>query len=202
MWPKAVLEMDMVVEKAKEGDRSAFEKLYTLYKIPVHSLCLRLTRDVLDAEDLTQEVFLQVYRKVTSFRGEATFGSWLYRVTTNVALMHLRKRHLEKIPLDVLEPENASRVPASGAGRRHGCDPVERIALLRALCRLSKGRRTLIFLHDVTGFTHNEVAQILGVPVNTSKCLLYRAHRKLRETLGGTHMHTRRATPIFRGLRM
>ncbi len=189
MWPKAVLEMDVVVEKARDGDRSAFEKLYTFYKTPVYTLCLRLTRNVLDAEDLTQEVFLQVYRKVNTFRGEAAFGSWLYRVATNVTLMHLRKRHLDERPLDVLEPENRSISYASPPGSHDHCGPVEHIALLQAVCGLSKGGRTQILLHDVKGLSHKEVAERLGVSVNTSKSQLHRAHRKLRDILTGTDMN-------------
>jgi len=96
MWPKAVLDMNIVAEKAKNGDKSAFEKLYTLYKTSVYCLCLRLTRDVLDAEDLTQEVFMQVHRKVNV----------ALPVATNVTMMHLRKRHFHELPLYVLEPES------------------------------------------------------------------------------------------------
>jgi RNA polymerase sigma-70 factor (ECF subfamily) len=185
MWNPTFLKLEMVVEKAKNGDITAHAELYTLYKTPVYNLCLRLTRNVLDAEDLTQEVFLQVYRKLNSFRGEAAFGSWLYRVATNVAMMHLRKRHVEKIPLQNLEY-------ASPSGIRDRWDPVERIALLRALCDLSKNRRTLILLHDLKGLSHNEVAQSLGVSASTSKTRLHQAHRKLRETLGVTEMRTHR----------
>src|SRR5258708_5843566 len=103
MWPKASQEADLMIEKIKGGDIAAFEELYNFYERSVYLLCLRLTKNVLDAEDLTQEVFLQVYRKVNTFRGEAAFGSWLYRVAVNVAMMYLRKRqHVEELPLDVL----------------------------------------------------------------------------------------------------
>ena len=185
MWNPTFLKTEMVVEKAKNGDVTALAELYTLYKTPVYNLCLRLTRDVLDAEDLMQEVFLQVYRKLNSFRGEAAFGSWLYRVATNVIMMHFRKRHVDKIPLQNLEC-------ASRSGIRDRCDPIERIALLRALCGLSKNTRTLILLHDLKGLSHNEVAQSLGVPASTSKSRLHQAHRKLRETIGVTDMRTHR----------
>ena len=185
MWNPTFLKPEMVVEKAKNGDITALAELYTLYKNPVYNLCLRLTRDVLDAEDLMQEVFLQVYRKLNSFRAEAAFGSWLYRVATNVIMMHLRKRHVETIPLQNLEC-------ASRSGIRDRRDPLERIALLRALCGLSKNTRTLILLHDLKGLSHNEVAQSLGVSTSTSKTRLHRAHRKLRETLGVTDMRSHR----------
>jgi len=185
MWNPTFLKPEMVVEKAKNGDITALAELYTLYKTPVYNLCLRLTRDVLDAEDLMQEVFLQVYRKLNSFRGEAAFGSWLYRLATNVIMMHFRKRHVDKIPL-----QNLECAPQSGI--RDRCDPIERIALLRALCGLSKNTRTLILLHDLKGLSHNEVAQSLGVPASTSKSRLHQAHRKLRETLGVTDMRSHR----------
>jgi len=181
-WNPTFLKTETVVEKAKNGDFTAFAELYTFYKIPVYSLCLRLTRDVLDAEDLMQEVFLQLYRKLNSFRGEAAFGSWLYRVATNVIMMHLRKRHVETIPLQNLEC-------ASRSGIRDRCDPIERIALLRALCGLSQNGRTLVLLHDLKGLSHNEVAQSLGVSTSTSKSRLHQAHRQLRETLSVADTH-------------
>jgi RNA polymerase sigma-70 factor (ECF subfamily) len=190
MWNPTFLKPEMVVEKAKNGDITALAELYTLYKTPVYNLCLRLTSDVLDAEDLMQEVFLQVYRKLNSFRGEAAFGSWLYRVATNVTMMHLRKRQVEEIPLDELELQNLEC--ASRSGIRDRWDPIKRIALLRALCGLSKNRRTLILLHDLKGLSHNEIAQSLGVIASTSKARLHQAHRKLRETLGVTDMLTHR----------
>ena len=183
-WNPTFLKTETVVEKAKNGDFTAFAELYTLYKTPVYDLCLRLTRDVLDAEDLMQEVFLQLYRKLNSFRGEAAFGSWLYRVATNVIMMHLRKRHVEKIPLQNLEC-------ASRSGIRDRWDPTSRIALLRALCGLSKNGRTLVLLHDLKGLSHNEVAQSLGVSTSTSKSRLHQAHRQLRKTLSVTDPHHR-----------
>jgi RNA polymerase sigma-70 factor, ECF subfamily len=193
MWTKAVSTTDALVDKAKDGDMGAFERLYTLYKYSVYVLCLRLTRDVLDAEDLTQEVFLQAHRKVSSFRGEATFGSWLYRVAINVTMMHLRKRHPEEVPLDVLELPSCPKSSATQLESHPQGDPVARMALVRALGNLSKGRRTLVILHDLKGLTHREVAQRLGVTVNTSISQLYQAHRKLRDILSGDadNVHTR-----------
>ena len=194
MWNPTFLKTDLVVERAKNGDITAFGELYTLYKTPVYNLCFRLTKGAAaDAEDLTQEVFLQVFRKVNSFRSEAAFGSWLYRVSTNIAMMHLRKRRVEEMPIEVLELGSRALMSASTSGSRDRCDPVKRIALLRALRGLSRNRRTIIFLHDLNGFTHNEVAQCLGVTPSTSKARLYQAHRKLRESLGGTDVRTRRS---------
>lgn len=196
MWTKAVSMTDAVVEKARDGDTGAFETLYALYKCSVYALCLRLTRDVLDAEDLTQEVFLQVHRKVSSFRGEAAFGSWLYRVAINVTMMHLRKQHPEALPLDVSELPSCPKSSGTQLESHPRGDPVARMALVRALGDLSKGRRTLVILHDLKGLTHREVAQRLGVTVNTSRSQLYQAHRKLRDILASTGMRThRQVTP-------
>ena len=191
MWNPTFLKTDLVVERAKNGDITAFGELYTLYKTPVYNLCFRLTKGAAaDAEDLTQEVFLQMFRKVNSFRGEAAFGSWLYRVTTNIAMMHLRKRRVEEMPIEVLELRGRALMSASAPGSRDRCDPVQRVALLRALRSLSRNRRTLIVLYDINGFTHNEVAQSLGVTASTSKARLYQAHRKLRESLTGADVRT------------
>ena len=186
MWNPTFLKADLIVERAKNGDITAFGELYTLYKTPVYNLCFRLTKGAAaDAEDLTQEVFLQVFRKVNSFRGEAAFGSWLYRVATNIAMMHLRKQRVEEVPIEVLELRSSTLLSTSTTGSHDRCDPVKRIALLRALRGLSKNGKALILLYDINGFTHNEVAQSLGVTAGTSKTRLYQAHRKLRESLTG-----------------
>lgn len=192
MWPKAALETDLVAEKAKHGDIPSFEKLYALYKRPVYVLCLRLTRDVVDAEDLTQEVFMQVYRKVSGFRGEAAFGSWLYKVAINVSMMHLRKlRRSKELQFDESKPDTSPRPGALPGGSHHQCDPIERISLLRALLGLSKDSRALVILHDLNGFTHSETAQYLGTNANTGKSQLHRAHRELRDILTGEgHAHS------------
>jgi RNA polymerase sigma-70 factor, ECF subfamily len=195
MLTKAVPMTDLVVERVRGGDTSAFETLYTLYKCSVFALCLRLTSNISDAEDLTQEVFLQVHRKVNSFRGEAAFGSWLYRVAINASMMHFRRRHPEELSFDTFESESFPNALAAQPISRCHVDPVERIALVRALADLSKGRRTVVVLHDLKGLTHREVAQRLGVTVSSSRSQLHQAHRKLRDILTGKDMRThRRAT--------
>jgi len=177
--------LELAVGKAKEGDPSAFECLYNAYKHFVYSLCLRRTRDICDAEDLTQEVFLQVFRKVDSFRGEAAFGSWLYRVTMNTILMHARKRRIE---IRFLEFPSVGEVLPNALHFSCGRDSeaVDRIALARAIASLPKVRQSLVLLHDLRGFTHREIANHLGLSVNTSKSEVFRAHRKLKQTLRGT----------------
>jgi RNA polymerase sigma-70 factor (ECF subfamily) len=144
-----------------------------------------MTKDVLDAEDLTQEVFLRVYRKINTFRGDAAFGSWLYRVATNIVLMHLRKRRIQTFFLDYVEEleQRPSRVAAPGTVLRWA--PVEHIALARALGALPQRRRKVVVLHDIKGLSHAEVAVRLGIRPNTSKSQLHKAHLKLRNVLSG-----------------
>ena len=191
MWPQALPEVDLMIEKIKGGDIAAFEELYRLYERSVYSLCLRLTRDILDAEDLTQEVFLQVYRKINTFRGEAAFGSWLYRVAINVSMMYLRKRqHVEELPLELLTDDISPKQCLGQSRFKAHSDPLERVALVRALSSLSTVRRNMIILHDIKGLTHAEVAEHLGVTANTSKSALSRARRKLRHALLGAGGHS------------
>jgi RNA polymerase sigma-70 factor (ECF subfamily) len=190
MWPKELPGTALMVEKVKRGDVAAFEELLAFYEHSVYALCLRLTKNIFDAEDLTQEVFLQVYLKVNTFRGEAAFGSWLYRVAKNVTMMHLRKRHVEELPFDDLAADVYANPYIARSQFTDYSDPVERIALVRALSHLSKIRRTTIILHDIKGLAHHEVAKHLGVTANTSKSTLSRAHRKLRDMLAGTDVHS------------
>jgi RNA polymerase sigma-70 factor (ECF subfamily) len=175
------------IDKARNGDMRGYEALYHLHKRQIYLLCLRSAGDVCDAEDLTQEVFLQVYRKLSSFRGEAKFGSWLYRVALNFALMHARRRRPEQVSLNAL-PE--AREPSRPAGKstRDWCAslPVERIALGRAINSLPTKKRNVVLLHDVKGYTHREVAQRLGVTAGTSKSQLYKAHVALRDILSSS----------------
>ncbi|HWY58602.1 MAG TPA: RNA polymerase sigma factor [Terriglobales bacterium] len=174
------------IEKAKNGDVRGYEALYHLHKRQIYSLCLRHTRNVPDAEDLTQEIFLQVYRKISSFRGDAKFGSWLYRVAFNFVLIHVRRPRLNQVSLTAF-PE-ARRYPLRSNFRIQGCSsslPIERVALRRAISSLSSHIRNVVILHDVRGYTHSEVARCLGVAVGTSKSQLSKAHLALRGILGG-----------------
>ena len=172
------------IDKAKNGDAGGYEALYHLHKRQIYLLCLRSAGDVCDAEDLTQEVFLQVYRKISSFRGEAKFGSWLYRVALNFALMHARRRRPEHVSLTALRENLADSPPVNPRIRDwRGSLPVERIALGRAINNLPKKKRNVVLLHDVKGYTHREVAARLGVTAGTSKSQLYKAHLALRDML-------------------
>ncbi len=141
--------------------------------------------NVTEAEDLTQEAFLQLHRKITSFRGESAFSTWLYRLTINVVLMQLRKRGLSLISLDeAMEP-----VPDEGPGRSFGAPDltltgaIDRMTLERAVANLSAGYRLIFVLHDIEGYEHNEIATMLGCSIGNSKSQLHKARLKLREAL-------------------
>jgi RNA polymerase sigma-70 factor, ECF subfamily len=173
------------IEKARNGDVAGYESLYHLHRSRVYSLCLRFTGNASDAEDLAQEVFLQMYRKISTFRGDAKFGSWLHRVAVNLALMRFRRRRLREVSLNI--PQTLNPDPLQSPLRdQFGTSSflVERVALGRALGSLSKARRSVVLLHDINGFTHGEVAQRLGVAAGTSKSQLHKAHVELRGILG------------------
>jgi RNA polymerase sigma-70 factor (ECF subfamily) len=175
---------DQVLEKAKAGDASAFEALYNAYKHQVYILCFMKTNDIQDAEDLTQEVFVRVYRKVSGFRGDAAFATWLYRVTLNTIMMHLRKRRSELRPTCDVD-DNVIRNLAVDQEPTH-CyryHPVDHIALVRAISGLREGARQAVVLHDIKGMTYREIAMLAGVPVSTSKAEVWRAHRRMRAIL-------------------
>jgi len=173
------------IEKARNGDVTGYESLYHLHRSRVYSLCLRFTGNVSDAEDLVQEVFLQVYRKISTFRGDAKFGSWLHRVAVNLALMRFRRRRPREVSLHVSQTLKPDPMQARSRDQ-FWTSPllVERVALGRALGSLSKARRDVVLLHDVNGFTHGEVGQRLGLAAGTSKSQLHKAHLELRGLLG------------------
>jgi len=173
------------IDGAKKGDARSFEALYDLHKRRVYSLCLRMTGNVAEAEDLTQEAFLQLYRKVATFRGESAFSTWLHRLSVNVVLMHLRKKGLPEVSLEqTLDPE-----PDEGPKREFGTadlalkGAIDRVNLERAIADLSPGYRTIFVLHDVEGYEHNEIAEMMGCSIGNSKSQLHKARLKLREIL-------------------
>jgi RNA polymerase sigma-70 factor (ECF subfamily) len=173
------------IERARNGDVRGYESLYHSHRSRVYSLCLRFTGNTSDAEDLAQDVFLQVYRKISTFRGDAKFGSWLYRVAMNLVLMHFRRRRPHEISLNA--PRTLNSDPMQSQLRDQSWTSsflVERVALGRALGSLSKARRSVVLLHDVNGFTHGEVGQRLGLAAGTSKSQLHKAHVELRDMLG------------------
>jgi RNA polymerase sigma-70 factor (ECF subfamily) len=172
------------IERAKQGDAEAFAMLYGLHKRRVYSLCLRMTANSAKAEDLTQEAFLQLFRKIGTFRGESAFSTWLHRMVVNVVLMQLRKKSLPIVPLEETL-ENEEEAPRKELGAQ---DPVlsgsiDRLRLQRAVEALPPGYQRIFVLHDVEGYEHNEIAAMVGCSIGNSKSQLHKARMKLRESL-------------------
>jgi RNA polymerase sigma-70 factor (ECF subfamily) len=172
------------IGRAKLGDAEAFEVLYNLHKRRVYSLCLRMTSNTAEAEDLTQEAFLQLFRKIATFRGESAFSTWLHRMAVNVVLMQLRKKSLPLVPLDeTIETEEETPKKEPGAEDPILAGSVDRLELKKAVESLPPGYRTIFVLHDVEGYEHNEIAEIVGCSIGNSKSQLHKARMKLRELL-------------------
>ena len=173
------------IEKAKGGDASSFEVLYSMHKRRVYSLCLRMTGNTAEAEDLTQEAFLQLYRKIATFRGESAFSTWLHRLSVNVVLMHLRKKGLPEVSLEeTMEPQQEDG-PRKDVGARDNvlAGSIDRVNLERAIESLPPGYRIIFVLHDVEGYEHNEIAEMMGCSIGNSKSQLHKARMKLRDLL-------------------
>ncbi len=170
-----------LTQMSSAGNIVAFEILYERYHRRTYSLCLRMTKNQSEAEDLTQEVFIQLFRKAGSFRGDSAFSTWLHRMTVNQVLMHFRKRSFknEKTSEDGEIPEQV--VPGTKDQRK--MPVIDKIALKRAVGQLPNGYRNVFTLHDVQGYEHTEVARILGISVGTSKSQLHKARLKLRTLL-------------------
>lgn len=166
---------------ASKGEMAAFEELYRRHHRRVYSLCLRMTGNASDAEDLTQEVFVQLFRKLGSFRGEAAFTTWLHRLTVNQVLMHFRKR---SVRLEQTTEEGETPVQIEkGTEDFRTMRIVDRIALDRAIEQLPPGYRLVFTLHDIEGHEHTEIASMLGRSVGTSKSQLHKARMRLRTLL-------------------
>jgi len=175
------------IERAKQGDAEAFQVLYDLHKRRVYSLCLRMTSNTAEAEDLAQEAFLQLFRKIGTFRGESAFSTWLHRLSVNVVLMHLRKKALPVVSLE--ETTQGSSGEEDTPKKDFGAEDValagsiDRLQLQRAVESLPPGYRTIFVLHDVEGYEHNEIATIVGCSIGNSKSQLHKARMKLRDLL-------------------
>ncbi len=170
-----------LAQAASKGDMGSFEEIYQRHNRRVYSLCLRMTQSAPEAEDLAQEVFIQLFRKIGSFRGDSAFTTWLHRLTVNQVLMHFRKRSV-KMEKTTEEGETPVQIVAGTENPMH-MPVVDRIALDNAIAQLPNGYRTVFILHDVEGHEHEEVAKILGCSVGTSKSQLHKARMKLRRLL-------------------
>lgn len=170
-----------LTQAAANGNMMAFEEIYSRHHRRVYSICLRMLQNATEAEDLTQDVFIQLHRKIGSFRGDSAFTTWLHRLTVNQVLMHFRKRNVKfektteegETPIQIVPgTENQSKMPV-----------VDKIAIEDAIEQLPNGYRNVFVLHDVEGYEHEEVARILGCSVGTSKSQLHKARLKLRKLL-------------------
>src|SRR5215475_14742126 len=187
-----------LVKRAQAGDEQAFATLFQQHKNRVYSVCLLMTKDVAEAEDLTQEAFLQVFRTVGSFRGDAAFSTWLYRVAVNTVLMKMRRR---KAPptVSIDEPVNSESPSLHRDFGRNDPDltgVVDRLALRRAFEELPEGCRKIFALHEVEGYQHHEIAQLLDCSIGNSKSQLHKAKLKMRALLfPKTKIRRRNAKP-------
>ena len=185
-----------LIERAQHGDEEAFAALFEAHKRRVYSLCLRMTGDTAEAEDLSQDAFLQLFRKISTFRGESAFSTWLHRMVVNVVLMHLRKKGLQQVSLDEVDTSQDEPVKREyGDDDKRLLHSIDRITLSRAIEGLPPGYRAVLVLHDIEGYEHNEIAQILSCSVGNSKSQLHKARLKLREVLRSQRLKTSRAGP-------
>ena len=174
------------VRLAQEGDSEGFERLYQLHGRRVYGLCLRMMKNPTEAEDLTQDAFLQTFRTIHTFRGDSRFSTWLHRVTVNVVLMHLRKRKHPELSLDeTRQPSDESPKPSVEVG---GPDlnlngVIDRVNLEKAIDQLPHGYKKMLILHDIEGYQHNEISRIMGCSVGNSKSQLHKARQRLRALL-------------------
>jgi len=186
-WPAGLPESSdtSAVARAQTGDHEAFAELYSLHKTRVYRLCLRMVGNIPLAEDLTQEAFLQLYRKIATFQGNAAFSTWLHRLTVNVVLMHLRKRGLCLTSLEctMVEIPEGHLARSFGTLDRNLAGSIDRLAIERALETLPPGYRTIFLLHDVEGFEHQEIASQQKCTIGNSKSQLHKARRRLRSVL-------------------
>jgi RNA polymerase sigma-70 factor (ECF subfamily) len=177
-----VREADLeLARRCRDGDGRAFEEIYRAHGRQVYSLLARMVGSVHEAEDLSQEVFLHVHHKLSSYRGESSLGTWIYRLAVNLCLDHLRSRQARMA-------RSTESLDAERADEPHGVEPrvpsaISRVDLERAIQRLPDGYRAAFILHDVEGLDHREVGAVLGIAEGTSKSQVHKARMKLRALL-------------------
>src|SRR4029077_12941733 len=175
------------IQRAREGDPSAFEYLYRLHSRRVYAVCLRMVGNTTEAEDLTQEAFLLLFRKIHTFRGESAFSTWLHRLAVNLVLMRLRKKSLPVFSIEgIPDTDDETGPPRSldlGAPDLILEGAIDRINLQRCIQQLPAGFRRVFVLHDIQGYRHREIANLLGRSVGDSKSQLHKARKRLRESL-------------------
>lgn len=174
------------IRRAQRGDGPGFERLYHLHKRRVHAICLRMVANPSEAEDLTQEAFLQVFRRISTFQWKSAFSTWLHRLAFNVVLMELRQKKFREVPLEeCTEPPNdqASRSKETASVDVSFTGLLDRVRLDRAVRKLPASHKMVFVLHDVQGYKHQEIARMMDCSVQTSKVQLHRARMRLRKLL-------------------
>ena len=174
------------IRGAQAGQEAMFEYLYRLHCRRVYAVCLRMIGDATEAEDLTQETFLLVFRKINTFRAESAFSTWLHRLAINLVLMHFRKKSLPVVSIEgTSDPDSETGSPGIEIRASDLLieGSIDRINLERCIQQLPIGYRTIFLLHDVQGYKHHEAAKISGCSVGASKSQLHKARTRLRELL-------------------
>lgn len=187
-----------LIERAQRGEETAFEALFHLHKQRVYSLCLRMIKNTAEAEELTQEAFLQVFRKIHTFRGESAFSTWLHRLSVNIVLMRMRKKtvtvtSLEESPAGDEFDEQPKQY---GAPDLKLTGSIDRVHLERAIAQLPPGYKQAFVLHDVHGYEHHEIAAMLGSSIGNSKSQLHKARVRLRKLLQEAGRGSRRQNEL------
>jgi RNA polymerase sigma-70 factor (ECF subfamily) len=179
-----------LIQRTKTGDSQAFSLLYETHKRRVFSLCFSMIRDHELAEDITHDAFLLAFRRLNSFRGDSAFSTWLHRIAVNSVLMHIRhskSRISAQLSIDEMNSiEDDSGFEVVGAEDRRLGGSIDRIALINALDELPPGYRAVLVLHDIEGYNHQEIAEMLGCSVGNTKSQLHKARLKMRSLLNGT----------------
>lgn len=181
-----------IIKRAQAGDSDAFADLFNAHKARIYALCLRMTNNTAEAEDLTQDAFLQVFRKLSTFRGDSALSTWMHRIAVNTVLMFIRKRNssIRECPLEPVfgsEEEAAFEGPVYGKVDDTLSMTTDRVALLRAIENLPPGYRLMIILHDIHGYEHQEIADIFGCTTGNTKSQLHKARLRLRSVIGAPH---------------
>lgn len=174
------------IARAQRGDASGFERIYQLHSSRVYALCLRMLGNTAEAEDLAQEAFLLVFRKIGTFRGDSAFSTWLHRLTVNLVLMRRRRKTPHETSLDeASEPDSNRRAPQGEFARPDVLltGSLDRLHLERALAKLNPFQKLVVILHDIQGYKHTEIAKIMDWSTGNSKSQLHRARIRLRKLL-------------------
>jgi RNA polymerase sigma-70 factor (ECF subfamily) len=186
-------EESRIVRAAQCGDSDAFQRLYARYKSYVYSLCMRMCKDPILAEDLTQDIFLHVWKKMAAFKGQSLFRTWLYRVTINMVLLYFRKHRIGTLSLNDETLQVAETIFWTNSSPMHLDD---RISLRNMLSVLSPCHRRVLVLHDVEGYRHQDISHLLGITSGASRSQLHKARTKMRLALGIGDLHRRQEAAL------